>query len=144
MRWLIRLVGVFVALVLLMAVSGWLLPVGHQATITRSLPAPPTTVFDAISAMNTEPEWSPGVTLVRSDRPVLLQTRMDDPGGQFGGTWTFAVVPDGTGTRLTITEDGEVYNPLFRFLSRFVFTHTATMESYVEALARRLPPSGTQ
>ena len=40
----------------------------------------------------------------------------------------------GDGTRLTITERGEVYNPIFRFLSRFVFAQTATMESFLRGL----------
>jgi uncharacterized protein YndB with AHSA1/START domain len=136
-RWVVRLVGVFVALVLLMAVAGWLLPVGHQASITRTLPAPPTAVFDAIATIDRDPQWPFTVRITRADRPVLLQTRVEDPDGQFGGTWTFVLVPDGTGTRLTITEDGEVYNPIFRFLSRFVLSRTATMEEYAAGLEAR-------
>lgn len=137
-RWVIRVVGVFVALVLLMALGGWLLPVGHQASITRTLGAPPPAVFDAIATIDRDPQWPFDVTITRADRPVLLQTRVTDPDGQFGGTWTFALVPDGTGTLLTITEDGEVYNPIFRFLSRFAFSQTASMEEYAEALSQRL------
>ena len=41
------------------------------------------------------------------------------------------------GTRVTIREDGEVSNVLFRFMSRYVFGHTATMDSYLTALAKR-------
>jgi hypothetical protein len=54
------------------------------------------------------------------------------------GTWTFEFVPEGDGTRLTITERGEVYNPIFRFMSRFVFGHTATMDAFVENLGKRI------
>ena len=43
----------------------------------------------------------------------------------------------GSGTRVSITERGEVYNPIFRFLSRFVFGHTGTMETYLRDLARK-------
>jgi hypothetical protein len=35
-----------------------------------------------------------------------------------------------------ITEDGEVYNPIFRFMSRFVFGHTHTMDAYLRALGK--------
>ena len=43
---------------------------------------------------------------------------------QFGGTWTFEVVPMPSGSRLTITERGEIYNVIFRTLSRLrVRTH---------------------
>jgi hypothetical protein len=30
-----------------------------------------------------------------------------------------------------------VYNPLFRFISRYVMGHTATIESYLRALGKR-------
>jgi hypothetical protein len=64
-------------------------------------------------------------------------TRIADPDQPFGGTWTFELTRAGAGTRVTITERGEVYNPIFRFLSRFVFGHTATLESCLLALERK-------
>ncbi len=42
------------------------------------------------------------------------------------------------GSLVTITEDGEVYNPLFRFLSRYVFGYAATMDSFLARLAKSL------
>jgi hypothetical protein len=36
-------------------------------------------------------------------------------------------------TLVTITERGEVYDPLFRFMSKFVFGHTSTMDSCLAA-----------
>jgi hypothetical protein len=39
---------------------------------------------------------------------------------------------------LTITENGEVYNPLFRFVSRFIIGQTATMDGYIKALNAKL------
>ncbi len=36
---------------------------------------------------------------------------------------------------VTITERGSVYNPIFRFMSRFIFGHTATVEAYLDAPA---------
>ena len=38
------------------------------------------------------------------------------------------------GSDLTITEDGEVHNVIFRFMSRFVFGHTATMDTFLNHL----------
>ena len=48
--------------------------------------------------------------------------------------------------RLTITEDGEVYNPFFRFMSRFVFGQTATLDEFVRNLegAREMKPPDDQ
>ena len=56
----------------------------------------------------------------------------------FGGTWTMEIVPISTGSRLTITERGEIYNPIFRTLARFVFGHTSTMESCLTAARKKL------
>jgi hypothetical protein len=39
-------------------------------------------------------------------------------------------------TRVRITEDGEVYNPIFRFVSRVVMGHTAMLDSYLRALGK--------
>jgi hypothetical protein len=66
-----------------------------------------------------------------------LVTRIADHNLPYGGTWTYELTPDGSGTRLTITENGEVYNPIFRFVSRFIMGHTASMESVLRALGTK-------
>ncbi len=38
---------------------------------------------------------------------------------------------------VTITENGEIYNPFFRFMARFVFGYTVTMETYLKALGKK-------
>jgi hypothetical protein len=70
--------------------------------------------------------------------PGRLVTRIADDGLPFGGTWTYQVTPDAGGSTLTVTEDGVVRNPVFRFVSRFVTGHTATIDAYLTALAARL------
>jgi hypothetical protein len=44
----------------------------------------------------------------------------------------------GDSCTLTITEHGEVYNPLFRFVSRFIMGQTATLDAYLKALNANL------
>ena len=70
----------------------------------------------------------------RMERPSLLVARITDVTLPFGGTWTYRIVPAAAGSELTITEDGEVYNPIFRFMSRFVFGHTATIDGFLADL----------
>jgi hypothetical protein len=41
------------------------------------------------------------------------------------------------GCHLNITERGEIYNPIFRFVSRFVLGHTATLDAYLQNVARK-------
>ncbi len=72
-----------------------------------------------------------------------LVTRITDDNLPFGGRWILEVAADGDGARVTITEDGFVGNPLFRFLSRFVFGHAAGIEQYLRDLGRHLGVTAT-
>lgn len=67
-----------------------------------------------------------------------LVSRISDRSLPFGGTWTFDLTPTLSGTRLTIREDGEVSNPVFRFASRFILGHDATIRKYLAALDAHL------
>jgi len=40
------------------------------------------------------------------------------------------------GRRLRITEDGEIYNPLFRFVSRYVIGETQTIDPHLVDVGR--------
>ncbi len=75
---------------------------------------------------------------VESTAPRHLVVRIADPKLPFGGTWTYNIEPQASGCALSITENGEVYNPVFRFVSRFVMGHTATIDAYLKALQARL------
>ena len=64
--------------------------------------------------------------------------RIEDTNLPFGGSWTYELAPVGDSeTTLRITEDGEVYNPIFRFVSRFVMGHDATIRQYLSAVGTR-------
>jgi len=67
-----------------------------------------------------------------------MVTRILDTNLGYSGSWTYVFAPSGDGTQLTITENGEVSNVLFRFMSRYFFSQTATIEAYLTALARRV------
>ena len=69
--------------------------------------------------------------------PSRLVTRIADEDLAFGGSWTFELQADGSGTLVTITERGFVKNVIFRALARYVFTHHRTLEQYLRALGRR-------
>ena len=73
-----------------------------------------------------------------SEPPRRLVTRIADPKLPFGGTWTYALTPASGGTTLVITENGEIYNPIFRVMARFVFGYESTMTSYLTNLTARL------
>ncbi len=74
----------------------------------------------------------------QAERPRLYVTRIIDDGMPFGGSWTYTIEPTSNGSRLTIREDGLVYNPFFRFMSRFFFGHHATMNAYLDDLEKHI------
>jgi uncharacterized protein YndB with AHSA1/START domain len=82
--------------------------------------------------------------LVEANPPVRLAVRIADQGLPYGGTWTFDVTPvAGGGAELSIREDGEVHNIIFRFMARFVFDHTASIEGYLRDLGAKFGESVT-
>ena len=76
--------------------------------------------------------------------PRALVVRIADPKLPFGGTWTYEISsPADGGSLLRITEDGEIYNPIFRFVSRFVRGYSRTQEEYLQALGAKFGQSVT-
>jgi hypothetical protein len=69
--------------------------------------------------------------------PGKLVARIADPKLPYGGGWTYEVSAVDGGTFLRVTERGEVYNPIFRFVSRFVIGHTKSLEDYLNALGKK-------
>lgn len=67
-----------------------------------------------------------------------LVTRIADESLPFGGTSTYELTLHGDSTTLRITENGKVYNPIFRFVSRFVTGYTATIDDYLNDLGKRV------
>jgi hypothetical protein len=63
-------------------------------------------------------------------------TRIADPNLPFGGTWTYEIRPGNGGATLTITENGEVYNVIFRLVSRLT-GHDKTIRIFETDLAKK-------
>jgi hypothetical protein len=152
-----------VGLVIVVTLSGWLLPRDHVATRIGRYRQPPEAIWAAITDVDAMPSWREGLKSIQHlpDRnglpahveatnsgripyetvemtpPQKLVTRIADPKLPFGGTWTFEIAPVSDGATLRITERGYVTNPFFRFMSRTVFSQTATMESYLRSLAKK-------
>ena len=79
---------------------------------------------------------------IDAQAPQRLVLRVADPTLPFGGTWTYVIAPTndpstGAGSELTITEDGFVSNVIFRFMSRLVFGHHATIDVYLKNVAAK-------
>jgi Polyketide cyclase / dehydrase and lipid transport len=157
---IIALAGVLMLITLI----GWLLPKAHSVSREAQFPKPPEAIWKAITDIEAMPSWRQGLKSVsplpaRNGLPAWVETsasgtipfetvvsqpprklvvRMADSRLPFGGTWTYDITPVVAGSSLRIREDGEVYNPVFRFLSRFVFGYSGTIDAYLKSLERKL------
>jgi hypothetical protein len=152
-------VGVAALLVVTVVVIGALLPKRHVVTRTAFFKASPEKLFALIAGNQ---DWRPDVKacemitedgkqfqretskhgdtilyeLEGSRPPLVIQRRIATENLPYGGSWSFALEPEDGETRVRITEDGEVYNPVFRFVSRFVMGQTATLDAYLAAMGK--------
>jgi uncharacterized protein YndB with AHSA1/START domain len=169
MRWPAVVLAALAGVPIIVVGVGFLLPKEHTATSHATINAPPDSVWVALTEVDEYPAWRDDVARVevlpprdghklwrefgKADAvtfeeveavpPRRLVARIADPSLPFGGSWTYVVTPEGRGSRVTITEEGVVHNPVFRFVSRFVFGHHATQEAYLRALARRFGHDAT-
>ena len=134
MRWVFYVLAVLVVVVAVVAAIGAMLPKKHTASRTAAIALPPDALFKLLLEITF---GDVPVRVERQEAPSLLVTRVVE-GQPFGGTWTYRIAPAPGGSQLTITEDGEVYNVIFRFMSRFVFGHYATLDAYLTNLQARL------
>lgn len=164
MKYLLIAVAVIAVLIVIVVVAGALLPEKHTATAEATFRQSPSVIWQAITDYTKFPDWRGTVSRVQSLTPVngqpswtefdshggaipyeiiesvppqRLVTHIADPKLPFGGTWTFEIAPTSTGSTLHITENGEVHNIIFRFMSRFVFGHRATIDAYLKALGAK-------
>jgi ribosome-associated toxin RatA of RatAB toxin-antitoxin module len=143
---------------------GTLLPRDHVETRSARLSAAPDAVFATIADVGSYAAWRTSLSgvevlaptdgrarwievsgrnriameQVERQPPRRLVTRIADPDLPFGGTWTFELALEEGGTRVTITERGEIRNPIFRAVARFVFGYGATMEMFLHELRTRV------
>jgi uncharacterized protein YndB with AHSA1/START domain len=164
MRWILTLVAVLATVVAIVVLVGLLLPKEHTARSHATFDAAPDSIWRVLTDVPAFPSWRSDVSRVEllpssnghrswreigkhgtimfeevaAEPPRRLVSRIADPDLPFGGSWTYDVAPDGNGTRVTITESGVVYNPIFRFMSRYVFGHHATQEAFLRSLGQKI------
>ena len=141
MKWILWTILSLVAVVGVIALIGYFLPVGHVASRSAEFNKPPDEVFRLFADPNAYRTWWDGATVasavVERVQPTKVVTKIVGE-TQFGGTWTIDIAPTPAGSRVTITERGEIYNVIFRTLSKFVFGYESTMESCLAAAQKAL------
>ncbi len=162
MKWVLWAGGAVVGLAGIAAVIGAMLPVRHTASRKAHFKAAPEAIWATITG---PPDWRPDVKrfgalpdengrkrwweedshnnkvtyeLLEEVAPARRVTRIADRSLPFGGTWTVEVAPAGSGSEVSIREDGEIYNVIFRFVARFFMGYTSTIKAYLRNLGTKL------
>ena len=165
MVWVIIAIVLVIAGSALVVVIGSALPQEHVVSWKAHYNEPPEKLWEIVANLADQASWRPDLRRVerlpdREGRQVWLETdhrgqaltfetvestsprrlvrRIADEGLPFGGSWTYEIGEFGEVTSLTITENGFVRNPVFRFVSRFITGPSATIDGYLRALGRRL------
>jgi hypothetical protein len=161
LKWILTLLGILTLLVVGPFVAGLFLPVGHVAASSVTLSHPVDTVWTIVRDLDGYPNWWRDVKSSRRDPdagnreiwvqtdaedqeialevvesmpPRLMITQIADERLPFSGRWTYQIEPFGGGTRVTIVEEGEIFNPIFRLLARYFIGHHGTIDRCLEAL----------
>ena len=167
MKVAVYLLVVVILFAVLVVLYGYSLPKAHSVSRAIDLPADPQRVFDAISRFSNYPTWRSSVSRVDlqadsngkarfiehsgrdailyevefRDSPHRLVIRIADPSLPYGGTWTHEVMDSELGSQLRTTEDGLIFNPLFRVVSRHFIGYTKTIDEFHADVAKLFGPA---
>jgi uncharacterized protein YndB with AHSA1/START domain len=164
-KWPLIGIGALIALMVIATAVGAMLPRDHVASSTIALRQPQDSVWRVVRDFAGLPSWWKELTasvrqpevegrerwqqqyttgpmvleIVEDQPPQRLVTRIVPSQGaaSYGGTWTYEVAAANGRSRVTVTEEGWVANPLLRFVARTMFGPHTTMDSYLKALGGR-------
>jgi uncharacterized membrane protein len=157
-------IALIVTVAVLLLVVGLLTSKGHVVTKTIRLKQKPEAVWQAISDFQNQPSWRKDLSKVerlpdrsgkemwkevyKNGDEIPLETTesipqqrlvrtIADPELPFSGVWEMKIKADGDGTLLSITESGEIPNPLFRGIFKIFFSYEDSIVHYEAELAKK-------
>ncbi len=156
------LVAALVALALTPVLVGALLPKRHRLVRSLRLEQPREVVWARIADIEQSPTWRSDLRAVEpahDEEGEALWVEIEREGGSttyrtieeraperlvreivprgqpYGGRWIIELHEQDGGTVVRVTEEGEVYNALFRFVGRLILGYARKVERYLRALA---------
>jgi uncharacterized membrane protein len=163
MKLALIIVVIIFTIIAVVLIVGAVLPRSHVVSRRIILHRPPDEIYRSLRDFNAAPSWRSDIERVEmiattdhhvrfreyakhgavtydlvEDQPgERMVTRFADLNLGYSGSWTYTFTKDPAGTRVQITEAGEVSNIFFRFMSRFVFGQSGTIEKYLVALGKK-------
>ena len=140
MKWTFIVIVFLAGTFIIVAAIGAMLPRTHVASRSLTLRRTPEEIWPVVIGI--AGGSSVPADIIESDPPRKQVSRVTAAQKNFGGTWTITIAPGGPSSPertsvLTITEDGWVANPIFRFMSRYVMGHHATMDGILRQVAKK-------
>lgn len=156
----ITIIALLFLFIVIMVFVGRSLPEKHTATQTMSFTSSPEEVWNVVTNVEQWKSWRKGVKEVSMTGPDTFREKSSNgeveymvsnsvpglshtttiitKGLPYGGAWNYVFEREANGCRLTITENGEVYNPFFRFMSKYIFGHDGTLKAYMNDLQSQI------
>lgn len=165
MKIVIIIVAILIGIPLIIWVIGSFLPESHSVTVSRMYQAAPEEIYRVLTDVGNFSSWrknvkevkvlsNPGESkkwreyysdndpltfrIVEQEEDKLIVTEIADQDLPFGGQWTYQIEKGENSATLRITENGEVYNPIFRFVSKFIIGHDATINQFLTDLEGKI------
>ncbi len=161
MKWIIIIVVLLVIFIGIVYLMGSLMPVKHQSFVESRLSTTPEQLWKILTNPGEYKNWRRGIKELKVtddnhwselnthgdtinyradwvDPNKKLMTVITNNNLPYGGHWEFAITKQDDGCLLRITENGEVYNPVFRFMSKYIFGHDATLKGYMTDLQAKV------
>lgn len=142
---------------------GGQLPPAHKTQLLVEFNAPASQVWALLSDFKNQPNWREGLTGVTEageglwvedyegrllplqttqfEPPYLLERQISDADHPFQGRWRFEVSAEGEQSRLLLTEEASIENPLYRFMAHGLSDYEQTLRAYVSDLEGELGPA---
>ena len=163
MYWILFIMGLIASIVIAMIAGGLATPRAHTVSKSALLSASVNEVWHTIRTVSAFPAWRSDIDdvelvdtaqsqvrwremstrrsmllgIVTEDAPHQLVVRILDDDLPFSGEWEWTLRAEGASTHVTITERGEIGNPIFRLIGTYFIGHTKMIERVLHDLARK-------
>lgn len=166
MKWLFIILGLLALIIGVVYLLGSLMPVKHRASVEGKFGISAEEMWAILTNHKDYKNWRKGIKeLIMNgshewteqnnhgdkvnyraewvEPSKTLITRITNKDLPYGGYWEFNIKNEPGGCSVQITENGEVYNPIFRFMSKYIFGHDATLKGYLEDLNAKVVATKT-
>jgi hypothetical protein len=159
--WSLTVAGLLAGLATVATIVGCFVPRGHVAARTLTLRQSPEAVWGVVRDGPTWPAWWDllksverrdggghelwnlnykdgnrfALEVTESTAPWHLALRIDDVKKLFAGQWVYDIEAVDGGSRVTLTEHGEIANPFIRLMARMMMDPHMYIDKNLKALA---------